>query len=91
MLTPPISSEFHAFSGGFIAVGRAIGATVLEGWLTAAPLLGEVSVGSGVPGDESMALEVPLSSGGGFTMFGLVIGMADLVTVLEAIALARAR
>jgi hypothetical protein len=83
IFTPPISSEFHVFSGGRIVVGRGAsvtGATVDEGWLA----LGEDCEGSEVEGEETV-------SGGGLTRLGLVIGMADLVTVREAIALARAR
>lgn len=38
--------------------------------------------------DESISLGVPLGSG--FGKLGFVIGIADLATVLEAIALARA-
>jgi hypothetical protein len=88
MLTPPMSSEFHVFCGGRIAVGRgasAIGATVEDGWF-ALPGVGEAS--SEV---ESESFVVPLASSGGLIGFGFVIGIADLATVREAIALARAR
>lgn len=70
------------FCGGRIAVGRgasAMGATVDEGWLAVALFkLGEPS---------SCFTSV---LGAGF-VFGFVMGMADRVTVLEAMALARAR
>lgn len=83
IFTPPISSEFHVFSCGRIVVGRgasATGATVEEGWF----VLGEVWEGSELEGEATV-------SGGDLTRLGLVMGMADLVTVREAIALARAR
>lgn len=86
MLTPPMSNEFQVFSGERIAVGRgATGATVEEGWSTT--LTGDASEASDVSG----SFVEPLVCGGGLTRFGLVIGMADLVTVREAMALARAR
>jgi hypothetical protein len=77
------------FCGGRIAVGRGasmMGATVEDGWFALVALceLGEVS--SGAP---SSSL-VPFISVAGLEL-GFVIGMADLVTVREAIALARAR
>jgi hypothetical protein len=96
-----MSSEFHVFCGGF-AVSRGasdIGATVDEGWFSMALVrLGELSdalVGAGV--DETRISDSldndswtsVLTSG--LTRFGFVIGIADLVTVREAIALARAR
>ena len=99
MLTPPMSSEFHVFCGGF-AVSRgasAIGATVEEGWLIMEPArLGELSdalVGAGVEevtgaSDSLGGVSAPTV---GLTRLGFVIGMADLVTVREAMALARAR
>lgn len=64
-------------------VGRgasATGATVEEGWF----VLGELWEGSELEGEAAV-------SGGGLTRLGLVMGMADLVMVREAIALARAR
>jgi hypothetical protein len=84
-----MSRELHVFCGGRIAVGRGasmMGATVEDGWfaLVALCALGEVS--SGGP---SSSL-VPFISVPGLEL-GFVIGMADLVTVREAIALARAR
>lgn len=100
-LTPPMSSEFQVFSGG-PAVGRgasAIGATVAEGWLGAelddTGELSEAVVGAGVldavevpPSfDAASGTSVPLF---GFTWFGFVMRIADLVTEREAIALARA-
>jgi hypothetical protein len=79
MLTPPISSWVHVFSGGRGAAGRitgsADGAMVEEGWPMATA---RASDGEG-----------GLSSSEG--LFGFVIVMADLATPLEAIALARAR
>lgn len=51
ILTPPMSSEFHVFSGG-LAVGRgasAMGATVEDGWFGAETgELSEALVGAGV-------------------------------------------
>jgi hypothetical protein len=88
-LTPPISNEFQVFSGGRLAVGRgasAIGATVEEGWF-AMGAVGDVS-GAGV---EDEGVSEPLISDGGFVELGLVIGIAALATVRQAIALARAR
>jgi len=88
MFRPPISNEVHVFSGGLIAVGRGtseIGATVDDGWF-AGVLPGEDCGDS----DESFPF-VSATGGGGFTRFGLVIGIADFVTVREAMALARAR
>lgn len=64
-------------------VGRgasATGATVEEGWF----VFGELWEGSELEGEAAV-------SGGGLTRLGLVMGMADLVMVREAIALARAR
>lgn len=74
------------FCGGRIAVGRGasmMGATVDDGWFALMALceLGEVSKG----GPSSPLISVP-----GLEL-GFVIGMADLVTVRDAIALARAR
>jgi hypothetical protein len=87
--TPPMSRELQVFSGGFIAVIRgasAIGAAVADGW--AAEVAGDDSEASG----ESVSFAEPFVSGrGGLTRFGFVIGIADFATVLEAIALARAR
>lgn len=90
MLTPPMSSDVHVFSGGFIAVGREAstkGPGVDGRCKTAVPLplTGEES------GEPSIALPLSCSVvGGGLMRLGLVIGMADLATVREAIALARA-
>jgi hypothetical protein len=87
-LTPPISNEFQVFSGGRIAVGRgasAMGATVEEGWF-AFEEVGDVS-GAGVD-DEGISFD-PFNSP--LVGFGLVIGIADLATVRDAIALALAR
>jgi len=87
MFRPPISSDVQVFSGGFIAVGRgasAIGATVDDGWLTT-PFVGDDCADS-VISDPFVS-----GAGGGLTRLGLVIGMADLVTVRDAIALALAR
>lgn len=87
MFMPPISSAFHVLSGALIAVGRgawAIGATVDEGWFAATALEGDE------PGDSD---SFPFASDAGvcgLTRFGFVMGIADLVTVREAIALARA-
>jgi hypothetical protein len=93
MLTPPISREFQVFSGGRVAVGRgasAIGATVEDGWFTGPAPQGGVSGGAGAVVD-STSFDTPLISEGGLIRFGFVMGMADFVTVREAIALARAR
>lgn len=89
ILTPPISSEFQLFCGGLGAVGRSgseVGLAADKMWFSAA--LWELL------GDDSGALSSsfnPLTSVIGLTGLGLVIGIADLVTVREAIALARAR
>jgi hypothetical protein len=92
--TPPMSSELQLFSGGLVAVGRgasATGATVDDGWLTlelvpfvegSPPVLGLMPFST--PSDSLMIV-----SGGG--LLGFVMGIADFVTVREAIALARAR
>ena len=92
--TPPMSSELQLFSGGLAAVGRgasATGATVEEGWLTAEL---EPFVEGSPLGLEPMPFSTPsdsfvIVSGGG--LLGLVMGIADFVTVRDAIALARAR
>lgn len=86
MPRPPISSALHVFSGGLAAVGRgaAIGATVEEGWFTATELEGEES------GDSESFPFTSVAGVCGLMRFGFVIGMADLTTVREAIALARA-
>jgi hypothetical protein len=90
IFTPPMSRELHVFCGGRIAVGRGasmMGATVEDGWFALVALceLGEVSNGA-----TSSSLAVPFISVLGLEL-GFVIGMADLVTVREAMALARAR
>jgi hypothetical protein len=77
------------FCGGRIAVGRGasmMGATVEDGWFSLVALceLGDVS--NGVPSSSF----TPFTSAVGLRL-GFVIGMADLVTVRDAIALARAR
>jgi hypothetical protein len=77
------------FCGGRIAVGRGasiIGATVEEGWFALVALceLGDVSSG-GLSSSFTPFISV-LGLGLGF-----VIGIADLATVREAMALARAR
>lgn len=92
------------FCGG-LAVGRgasAIGATVDEGWLTTAFVTpGELSPAlkagveerAGVSGgsfEEDSVMSV-FALGLGLTRLGFVIGIADLMTVREAMALARAR
>ncbi len=92
--TPPMSSELQLFSGGLAAVGRgasATGATVDEGWLMAelepfveSSPLGLVLMPFSTPSDSFVTV-----SGGG--LLGLVMGIADFVTVRDAIALARAR
>lgn len=92
--TPPMSSELQLFSGGLAAVGRgasATGATVDDGWLTTelTPFVEGSPLGLGLipfstPSDSFVAV-----SGGG--LLGFVMGIADFVTVREAIALARAR
>jgi hypothetical protein len=102
MLTPPISREVQVFSGGLRAVGRGAsdGAAVDDGWL-AARLFGEDSEVAAVlddpngvdtvpfdDDDDSISLDIPLGSDLG--RLGFVIGIADLATVLEAMALARA-
>ena len=90
MLTPPMSSEFQVLSGGRLSVGRcasAIGATVEDGWLIAPELAGDKSE----PSDESVSFADPFNSGDGLTRLGFVMGMADFVTLRDAIALARAR
>ena len=88
MFRPPISSAFHVLSGALIAVGRgawAIGATVDEGWFAATALEGDE------PGDDSDSFPFTSVAGVcGLMRFGFVMGIADLVTVREAIALARA-
>ena len=87
ILRPPISSAFHVFSGALIAVGRgawAIGATVDEGWFAAIALEGDES------GDSESFSFTSVAGVCGLMRFGFVMGMADLVTVREAIALARA-
>ena len=92
--TPPMSSELQLFSGGLAAVGRgasATGATVDEGWLTAE--LEPFVVGSPfelvlMPFSTPFGSFVTVSGGG---LLGLVMGIADFVTVRDAIALARAR
>lgn len=89
-----MSSELHVFSGGLAAVGRgasAMGPTMDEGWLAFAG----VPFGEGAAEEpltsvlESSLSFVLCSEGGG--LLGLVMVMADLVTVRDAIALARAR
>ena len=90
MLIPPMSSEVHVFSGGRFAVRRgasAIGATVEEGWFGAFELVGDASDMS----EESESFVEPFTSGGSKIRLGFVIGIADFVTVREAMALARAR
>jgi len=92
--TPPMSSELQLFSGGLAAVGRGAsdtGATVDEGWLTeglepfvVGSPLGLVLIPFSTPSDSFVTV-----SGGG--LLGLVMGIADFVTVRDAIALARAR
>lgn len=62
-----------------------MGATVEEGWLAFESEDGEVSCPPGV----GVGVSEPLTSG--LTRFGLVMGIADLATVLEAIAFALAR
>ena len=88
ILRPPISSAFHVFSGGLMAVGRgasAIGATVDEGWFTATALEGEESGDS-----DSFPLNNSVAGVCGLMRLGFVMETADLATVREAIALARA-
>jgi hypothetical protein len=93
--TPPISSELQLFSGGLAAVGRgasATGATVEDGWLTLelAPFVADSPLGLGlIPFSSPSASLVTRVSGGG--LLGFVMGIADFVTVREAMALARAR
>lgn len=103
--TPPISRVFQVFSGGFNDVGRGvseIGATVEEGWFTAAA----AEVAGDEPGTPLEAVDagdsaasaslvdaaavVPLDSGG-LTALGFWIGIAALGCVRAAIALALAR
>lgn len=84
-LMPPMSSDVQVFSGGLTsAVGRGTSAAV--------PVV-EAGLSSIAPGGDAVGEPSPLlleSAVGSFT-FGLVMGMADLVTLREAIALARAR
>ena len=91
IFTPPMSNEVHAFVGGSVIEGRATsmtGPAVEEGWLAEAPA---------VFGDDcavpSCNAGLPVSSATLFVsggLLGLVMGIADLVTVRDAIALARA-
>lgn len=79
-----------------IVVGRkasAGAATVDEGRLTAFPLMGGLEAGLSDVVGEDTSEAVPLSSAGrgGLTRLGFVMGIADFVTVREAIALVRAR
>lgn len=94
MFTPPISNDVQLFSGGFGAVSRGAsdGPATAEGWLAATAGV----VVSGIPVvpfvtvvEFSASFEPPFGSGLG--RFGFVIGIADFVTVREAMALARAR
>ncbi len=93
--TPPMSSELQLFSGGLAAVGRgasATGATVDDGWLTfeLAPFVVDSPLGLGLmPFSRPSESLVTNVSGGG--LLGFVMGIADFVTVREAMALARAR
>jgi len=92
--TPPMSSELQLFLGGLAAVGRgasATGATVDEGWLTAelTPFVEESPLGLGLIPFSTPSDSLMTTSGGG--LLGFVMGIADLVTVRDAIALARAR
>jgi hypothetical protein len=101
IFTPPMSSEVHAFSGGLRAVGRGAseGAAVDDGWF-AATLFGEDSEVPAVLEDPADIGIVPFNedddstsfemTDSGFGRLGFVIGIADLATVLEAMALARA-
>ena len=79
-----MSSEVQVFSGGLTAVGRgtSVGVPVVDAGLS-----------SVAPGGDAVGepLPLPLESAGASFTFGLVMGMADLVTLREAIALARAR
>ena len=61
-----------------------MGATVDEGWFAAKALEGDES------GDSESFPFTSVAGVCGLTRFGFVMGMADLVTVREAIALARA-
>lgn len=83
-LIPPISSDDQVFSGGLTAVGR--------GTSTGVPAA-DAGLSSVTPGGDAVGepLPLPLESAGASFTFGLVIGMADFVTLREAIALARAR
>jgi len=81
MLMPLMSSEVQVLSGGFIIV---VGREASDMYPTADG--GRFSFG-----EESGETTTPLGSiGGALTWFGLVMGIADLVTVREAMALARA-
>lgn len=78
-------------SGGLIAVGRGatdIGA-ILDGGEATAPLTGEPLADEVV--EDSDSFIVPFVSGTNLKRLGFVMGIADLVTVRDAIALARAR
>jgi len=77
-----------------IDVGRkasAGAATVDEGRLTAFPLMGGLEAGLSDVVGEDTSEAVPLSSAGRGGLLGFVMGIADFVTVREAIALVRAR
>ena len=98
MFTPPMSSDVHVFSEGFGAVFVGLSATEAT---AVDPPVAELELGDdpvavafdNVEADvpfASPSFAVPLVSGA-LTALGFVMGIADFCTVLEAIALARAR